>query len=63
VIVFDCCGYYRFVTKSYKFLIIFKNLIVVEILILKGIPGFTPFFPGSHWPVELNLAIELLKKL
>lgn len=44
-------------------MIIFINFLVVEILTLKGIPGFTPFFSGSHFPVEFNLAIELLQKL
>jgi len=43
-IVFDCCRNHKFVTKSYKFLIIFVNFIVVEILILKGIPGFITFY-------------------
>jgi hypothetical protein len=39
--VFDCWGCYQIVTKPCKFLIIFIKVLVAEIIIIKGILGFT----------------------
>ena len=42
-ILYDGDPCHEFVTKSYKFLIFFLSVKGDEILVLKGIPGFSSF--------------------